>query len=146
MNATSNVRAPLHLWIVGGLSALWNAFGCFDYLMTQTRNAAYLAQLTAEQRAYYDAMPAWVDGAWAFGVWGALAGSLLLVLRSRWAVTAFALSLAGLAAATLYSRLLSTAPPGMDAAAMLIMNLVIWAAAIGFLLYAMAMRRRGVLR
>jgi len=40
-----NVRTPLHLWIVAALATVWNAFGAFDYLMTQTRNEAYLAVL-----------------------------------------------------------------------------------------------------
>jgi hypothetical protein len=39
---------------------------------------------------------------WALGVWGALAGSMLLLLRSRRAVTAFAASLVGLAVSTGY--------------------------------------------
>jgi hypothetical protein len=40
-------------------------------------------------------MPAWMTGVWAIGVWGALAGSVLLLLRSKWAVHVFAASLAG---------------------------------------------------
>ena len=139
-------RAPAHLWIVGGVSTLWNAFGCYDYVMTTTRNAAYLAMFTPEQRAYFDAFPSWVVATWAFGVWGALAGSLLLLARSRHAVTAFAVSLAGLAISTFYSYVLSSPPPGMDTPAMIALNVAIWAAAIGLLAYAIAMRKRGVLR
>ena len=32
-----NARAPMHLWIVGVLSLLWNAMGVFDYLATKLR-------------------------------------------------------------------------------------------------------------
>lgn len=144
MNDTT--RTPLHLWIVGVLALLWNAFGCFDYVMTQTNNAEYLAQFTDEQRAYFETFPVWIEAAWAFGVWGALLGSLLLLLRSRWAVTAFALSLLGLALATLYQYALASPPPGMNTPGMMIMQLVIWAGAIFFLFYASRMRRAGVLR
>src|SRR5687768_11459272 len=83
------VRTPLHLWIVGVIALLWNAFGCLDYILTQTNNADYLAQFTNEQRAYMESFPMWNEAAWAVGVWAALLGSLLLLLRSRWAVTAF---------------------------------------------------------
>ena len=31
-------RTPVHLWIVAILATIWNAFGCFDYLMTHPRN------------------------------------------------------------------------------------------------------------
>jgi hypothetical protein len=139
-------KTPMHLWIVGALAAIWNAFGCFDYLMTQTRNARYLANFTDPQRIYFDSFPVWMEAAWAFGVWGGMLGSLLLLARSRYAVAAFAVSLAGLAVSTLYQYVLNTPPPEMTSGAMMAMNLVIWAVAIGLLVYATRMRRRGVLR
>ena len=142
----SSVRTPLHLWIVGVLATVWNAFGAFDYLMTQTRNEAYLANFTDPQRAYFDSFPIWMEATWALGVWGGLLGALLLLARSRHAVTAFAVSLAGLAVSTLYQYVLSTPLPEMMSGAMLGMNIAIWAVAIGLLWYAMRMKRAGVLR
>jgi hypothetical protein len=140
------VETPVHLWIVGALATVWNAFGAFDYLMTQTRNTAYLAHFTDPQRVYFDSFPMWMEATWALGVWGGLAGALLLLVRSRHAVTAFCVSLAGLAVSTVYQYVLSAAPPEMMAGAMVAMNLAIWAVAIGLLVYAMQMRRSGVLR
>ena len=139
-------RTPVHLWIVAILATIWNAFGCFDYLMTQTRNAKYLANFTDPQRVYFESFPVWMEAMWALGVWGGLAGSLLLLARSRYAVAAFALSLAGLAASTVYQYVLNSPPEEMMSGAMMAMNVVIWAIAIGLLVYAMRMRRRGVLR
>ena len=139
-------RTPMHLWIVGALATLWNAFGCFDYLMTQTRNEQYLAHFTDPQRVYFESFPIWVEVAWALGVWGGLAGSLLLLARSRHAVLAFGLSLAGLAVNTGY-QLTAPMPSGhMDSTAQLAFHAAIWAVAIALLVYAMRMRRRGVLR
>jgi hypothetical protein len=139
-------KTPVHLWIVAVLATIWNAFGAFDYLMTQTRNEHYLANFTDPQRIYFESFPIWMEAAWAFGVWGGLLGSLLLLMRSRHAVTAFAISLAGLAISTVYQYVLATPPPEMTSGAMMAMNLVIWAVAIGLLVYAMRMRARGVLR
>lgn len=139
-------RRPVHLWIVGALATLWNAFGCFDYLMTQTRNEQYLAGFTDPQRVYFESFPVWMEAVWAFGVWGGLAGSLLLLARSRHAVTAFAVSLAGLAVSTVYQYVLASPPEDMMTGGMLAMNLLIWAVAIALLVYALRMRRRGVLR
>jgi hypothetical protein len=139
-------RTPAHLWVVAILAVLWNAFGGFDYLMTQTHNEKYLAGFTDPQRVYLDSFPLWMEAAWAFGVWGGVAGSLLLLARSRYAVAAFAVSLAGLAVSTVYQNVLSSPPAEMTGGAMLAMNLVIWAVAIGLLVYAMRMRRKGVLR
>lgn len=141
-----SARTPLHLWIVGGVATLWNAFGAFDYLMTQTRNEAYLAHFTDPQRAYFDSFPLWMEATWALGVWGGLLGSLLLLARSRHAVAAFAVSLFGLAVSTFYQYVLNSPAEDMKTLAMIAMNLAIWAVAIGLLVYAMRMRRGGVLR
>ncbi len=138
-------KTRVHLWIVGGVSALWNAFGAFNYWVTQTRNPAFMAQLTPEQRAFLENAPVWVDASWAFGVWGALAGSLLLLARSRHAVPAFAVSLAGLAVNTLSQLGLSETSPHLDTAGQIALHIVIWAVAIGLLVYAYRMRARGVL-
>ena len=141
-----NGRTPVHLWIVGLLAVLWNGFGCFDYLMTQTANADYLAMFSEEARAYFESYPAWMEGAWAVGVWGGLIGSLLLLARSRWAVVAFGLSLLGLAAGTTYQYVLSSPPAEMSTPGMIAMNVAIWVVCIGLFVYAREMRRKGVLR
>ena len=142
----ASARAPVHLWIVGVLAALWNAMGATDYTMTQTRNAAWMAQMTPEQIAWIEQAPMITHASWAFGVWGGLAGSLLLLARSRHAVTAFILSLAGLAVNTGY-QMMAPMPSGhMDTAAMIVFHAAIWAVAIGLLVYAIRMRARGVLR
>ena len=93
-------KAPLHLWLVGLGSLAWNAFGAVDYTMTRTRNLGYLEKAmpgTAPQSvlAYIDSFPLWVQVGWGLGVWGAILGSILLLVRSRRAVEAFALSLIG---------------------------------------------------
>jgi hypothetical protein len=144
MNETA--RTPLHFWIVAVLATVWNAFGAFDYIMTQTRNEAYLAGFTDPQRAYFESFPMWMEATWAFGVWGGFLGAILLLMRSRHAVTAFAVSLAGLAASTVYQYVLNTPPTEMTTGVMMAMNIVIWAIAIGLLWYAMRMRKAGVLR
>lgn len=139
-------RTPLHLWIVGVIATLWNGLGAFDYLMTQTRNEAYLANFTDPQRVYFESFPIYMEAAWAFGVWGGVAGSLLLLARSRWAEIAFGVSLAGLAASTVYQYVLTSPPDEMKSGAMIAMNVAIWVVCIGLFVYAREMRSKGVLR
>ena len=138
---------PRHLWVVGIVSLLWNCFGALDYTMTETHNAAYLAKVPAEVMAYVTSVPAWFVAFWAIGVWGAVVGSLMLLLRNRLAVPVFAASLLGLAVTQLYQRVIDPAPAAMGGGgAMVAVEVLIWAIAIGLLVYAMAMTRRGVLR
>ncbi len=130
-------KLPVHFWVVSGLSLVWNAFGAMDYVLTQSGNAAYLANFTPEQRAHFDSFPTWMEAAWAIGVWGAVAGSLLLLLRNRHAVTAFALSLAGLAISTIWQIAFSATPlASLFTAANWVMFAVIWIAAAALLYYA----------
>jgi hypothetical protein len=138
-------RTPLQLWIVGVVSLAWNAMGAVDYVMTQTHNAAWLAAATPEQRAYFDHFPALMVAFWALGVWGALVGSVLLLARSRFAVTAFAVSLLGLAATSIYQWLIAP-PPGGRSAGEIAFTLALWAVAIALFVFARRMQTKGVLR
>jgi Zn-dependent protease with chaperone function len=79
---------------------------------------------------------------WAIGVWGSVAGSILLLLRMRWAFHAFVLSLLGAVGSVLYTAL----SPGASGATGLVMPLVIVAACLFFIWYASLMTKRGVLR
>jgi hypothetical protein len=138
--------APAHLWIVGILALLWNGFGCYDYLMSVTANAAYLAKLPADAVAYQQALPAFVTAFWALGVWGGLAGALLLLMRSRYAVWAFALSLIGAVCGLGYQMFMTTRPASMTAGAGAIIPWVIIAIAAFQLWYSRSLERKGALR
>jgi len=136
--------APWHLWLLGVVSLLWNAFGCYDYVMTNLRDAEYLAQFPPEMMLVIDSFPVWVTVAWAFGVWGALAGSILLLLRSRWAFNAFAVSLLGLAASSAYQWTLDM-PESMTGGINMLMQVIIWIVAVLLLVYSARMRAARVL-
>lgn len=135
---------PRHLWIVGVVAVLWNAMGAFDYLATQMEWSFYMDQFTEAQLDYFYGFPAWAVAGWAVAVWSALAGSVGLLLRRRWAVGAFALSLIGMAVSTLYSFVLSDGAAVMGTGGV-IFSVVIAAVAIILLLYARRMAARGVL-
>jgi len=139
----------MHLWIVGAVSLLWNAFGGYDYLMTRQRNREYLSQMGINPDtilAYIDAFPIWAQIAWGLGVWGAVAGSVLLLLRSRWAVLAFGLSLIGALVSFAYQFAGPPAPEGMGEGAMAWVPLMIVAIAAALFFYARSQQLRGVLR
>jgi hypothetical protein len=144
MNQTT-VKTPVHLWIVGILSLLWNAFGAFDYVATQYRLDFYMSNFTPEQLDYFYSFPAWMKAAWAVGVWGSLLGSIFLLLRKSWAVWLFGASILGLAVSTVYNFVLSNGIEMMGEEAV-IMTAVIWVIALLLFFYASAMAKRGVLR
>lgn len=136
--------APRSFWIVAVLSLLWNLFGCYDYLMSKLSPASYFAAngMNAESAAYMASLPVWLTAFWALGVWGSLAGSLLLLARSRLAVPAFALSLVGLAVSQLTQEFWLH-PPQAGPIGLILM---VWSALVFFLIYARSMAAKGVLR
>jgi hypothetical protein len=145
-------RAPMHLWIIGGLGTLWNGFGAYDYWMTRTRNTDYLAGMMPDvdpqaTLAWVDSFPVWAQFGWGLGVWMGLLGSILLLVRHRFAVHTLALSALGAVLGLGYQ--IVAAPPlaGMEGDMMMtVMPFVIIAVAIGLLLYARALASKGVLR
>jgi hypothetical protein len=102
-----------------------------------------MAQFTAEQQAWLDSYPMWMDAVWAIGVWGGVLGAILLLLRMKWAVWAFVASVIALAVTVVYGQ----TSGGSD----IMGSGVVFSTVIAFIgvfltLYAVRMMKRGVLR
>jgi len=151
MQQAVGARTPAHLWVVGILATLWNAFGCFDYLMTRMRNTDYLASAMPgvdpnAMLAWVDAFPLYAQIGWGLGVWGGLLGGVLLLMRSRWAMWALGVSLLGAVVGLGYQIALAPPLPGAEGFMVTGMPYVIIAVAAAFFVYARAMVAKGVLR
>ena len=146
-------RTPIHLWVIGIVSLLWNlGGGGSDHIMTVTGNEAYLQaaantvglELSVVQE-YFAAFPMWMHIFWAIGVWGAVAGSILLLLRNRFAAHAFIASLIGIAASSYYQ--FSTPFPGqVDSIIPTIMAVLVPLITLALIFYARRQTSAGVLR
>ena len=145
MATTADARVPAHLWIIGILSLLWNAFGCYDYVMTETGNQAYLSQFPPEMMTYVDSLPAWTTATWALGVWGGLIGAILLLMRNRYAVWAYAVSLFGAVVGLGYQMFMTEVPAVMSEGFMGVMPWVIIAVAAFQAWYSLQQDKKGVL-
>ena len=148
---TTGARAPISLWIVGIAATLWNGLGCYDYLMTRLRNEDWVTTMMpgadpAAVFAWVDGFPIYAQIAWPLGVWGGLAGSILLLIRSRFAVPAFLLSLVGAVVGMAYQLLVAPPMPGPDNTMNKVMPFIIIAIAAFLAWFATAMRKKGVLR
>ncbi|WP_417232664.1 hypothetical protein [Brevundimonas sp.] len=143
---TEAKKVPWHLWVVGVIALLWNAYGGYDYYMTMTQGEAYMTAsgLSPEMIAYYGGMPSWMAAVWAVGVWGGVAAAVLLLLRMNWAVYAFFVSLAAFLVSVVYTYGLSDGASVVGQQGM-IMSAVIGVAALFFLWYALRMQKRHVL-
>jgi len=151
MAAKAERQTPVHLWIVGILALLWNAIGAFDYLMTRRRDTGYLQSMMPNVDpntvlAWIDGFPIWAQIGWGLGVWMGLLGSVLLLVRSRWAVWTFALSLIGIILGIGYQLVASSPPPGSAEGMAALMPYVVIAIGLFLLWYSWSMEKKGVLR
>ncbi len=130
---------PGHFWAVAAVGFLWNSFGALDYTMTKLGVAGWVANINPAIVATIAAAPIWATAAWALGVWGSFAGAVLMILRSRLAVAAYAVSLLGalVSFGWQYSVGIVSTP---------VLPAVIVLAVIFFWWYAARMREQGVLR
>jgi hypothetical protein len=90
----NTLPVPGWFWAVAVVALLWAVAGCYAYLSQVSMEVADMQALPAAQRDIWMAMPAWVTGAYAAAVWVGLTGAVGLLLRRRWARTAYIVSLA----------------------------------------------------
>jgi hypothetical protein len=151
MATTAQGRTPVHLWIVGILALIWNGIGCYDYVMTRMRDTHNFESMMPgtdpnEVLAYIDSFPVWAQSGWAFGVWGGLIGAILLLMRSRYAVWAFVLSLIGAVLGLGYQIANPGGPAAMHEGAGAVMPYIIIAIAAFLAWYSWNAQKKGVLR
>ncbi|HEX8839289.1 MAG TPA: hypothetical protein VF750_02330 [Sphingomicrobium sp.] len=150
MATALKTRTPVHLWIVGALALLWNCFGAFDYLMTRTHNMDYIAKSMPgtdpnTTLAWVESMPMFAQFGWGLGVWAGVLGSVLLLIRSRYAVWSFAASLVGIVLSIGYQLVGAPPLPGAESGINHVMPYAIIIVGAALLAYSQAMAKRDVL-
>lgn len=84
MDAHDHSPRPLAGWYMPAAiaSLLFMGLGCVNYLMHVLSDPA---GMTVEQRTVYEALPSWVTAAEAVAVWVGFAGTVMLVMKKKWA-------------------------------------------------------------
>jgi hypothetical protein len=151
MQQAVSARTPAHLWIVGILSLLWNCFGGYDYTMSNMRNVDYIGKAMPgvdphAALAWMDSFPIYAKIGWALGVWGGLLGAILLLMRSRYAVWAYAASMLGIVLSIGWQIAAAPKLAGAEGGMYDIMPYGIIAIGLFLLWYSWTMEKKGVLR
>jgi hypothetical protein len=118
--------------------------GAFDYLATQLELDFYMSRFNAEQLEYFYSFPKLVTACWAFAVWGAVAGTIGLLLRRKWAFWAFFVACAGMVFTTIYNYGMTNGAELMGSAGV-VFSVIIWIIALFLLWYSWAQAKKGVL-
>jgi hypothetical protein len=86
-------KPPSWYYVVVGVLTLWALIGCYTYLDQVMMSAADLAKLPPAQRDMMAALPTWITAMYAIAVWSALAGAICLLLRMKFARSAYIVSM-----------------------------------------------------
>ena len=74
---------PAWYWVVAVLALLWEATGCYFYVVQVSLDGTDLAALPPLQAAAFAAMKPWQWAMFAIAVWSGLAGAIGLLIRNR---------------------------------------------------------------
>ena len=136
------VSRPWHLWTVAILTLLWNGSGAVTILLAQ---AGKLTGISADEAAYYAAQPFWLVLSTNIATLAPVAAGIALLLRNQVAVWLFGVSLTLILANNVY-ELATGVSRSLANQGALIVTCIIVVIAILQLVYANAMKKRGILR
>ena len=85
---------PASFRVVSILALLWNLLGVAMFFLQTGMTAEDIAALPEAQRVVYEAMPPWLAVFYGLSVFAGALGAFGLLLRRRWAMPLFAVSLA----------------------------------------------------
>jgi hypothetical protein len=90
------MNTPTWFKVVAVLALLWNLLGCLAFFSDLRLSPEDLAKLPEAQQALYAMRPGWAVAATAIAVFGGVLGAVGLLVRRKWALPVFALSLLGI--------------------------------------------------
>jgi hypothetical protein len=89
----SSTKLPIWYWLVAIFFLLWNLMGVGSFLGQVFMTDEALKALSPAEQELYRAYPFWTYVLFAIAVTGGTLGSIGLLLRKKWAKTAFVVSL-----------------------------------------------------
>ena len=142
MNAATATSHPTSFKVIAILALLWNLLGVAMFYLQVSMTPEAIAALPAPQREVYEATPSWLNLAFAISVFGGVLGAVGLLLRKRWAVPCFLVSLLALVVQIVSAYVVTPAWAAYGAAG-LAMPVVLLAIALFLLWYARKAERNG---
>ena len=134
-------KAPWHLWVVGVLSLLWNASGAWVFVQAQT---GATMDMDATEIAYYAEQPVWAVVLTDITFAAAILAAIALLLRSRWSPTLYLVSIVTILASAAGDIVRGSALL-LQSQDWLVLAVVTTGLAVLQWVYALTMRKRGVL-
>lgn len=139
------VQIPRSFWIISSLALVWNLIGVVRYVMQVRITEEMVRTLPEAERVFYTDLPIWATSAFAVAVTAGAIGSVLLLLRSIWAVPLFLISLVGVLVQMYHAFAIARAMLVLGPASAIVPTLIITIGA-GLIWYARYAKDNGWLR
>lgn len=92
MNNVAN-KTPVTFWIISIIGLLWNGFGIVNWFRQTFMLDAVLEDLPAEQHVLFENVPLWLTIIFAIAVVTGTLGCIGLLMKKKWCVPVFLISL-----------------------------------------------------
>jgi hypothetical protein len=136
---------PIWFWVISIIALLWYLMDTSAFFMRVFMTDETLLAMPEHQRLHFQNIPLWVNIVFAFEVFGGTLGCIGLLLRKKWALPLFIVSIVGVLSQTTYIYFLSDSitTVGMTAVVMPLVAILI---GIGLITLAKSSKSKGWLR
>ena len=147
-NATEGLHKtslPVWFWVISIIALLWFLMDTSAFFMRVLMTEDGISAMPEDQQHLYRNMPLWVNFVFASEVFGGALGCVGLLLRKKWALPLFAVSILGVLSQTFHVYFLSDAISTMGAPAV-VMPLLAILIGIGMIVLTKSAISKGWLR
>ena len=143
--SSEKASPPVRFWIVSVIALLWYLMDMSAFFMRVLMTDDVIKAMPENPQHLYRDMPFWVNAVFAGEVFGGAIGCVGLLLRKKWALTLFVVSILGVLSQTFHVYFLSDAISTMGAPAV-VMPLVAVVIGMGMISFAKSAISKGTLR
>ncbi len=143
--SSHKMESPAWFRVIAVVALLWFLMDITAFFMRVLMTEESINAMPANQQHLYRNMPVWVNIVFAGEVFGGALGSVALLLRKKWALPLFAVSILGVLSQTLHIWVRSDAISVMGAPAV-VMPLVAILIGVGMIVLTKSAIARGWLR
>jgi len=140
---TTSTKPSTSFWIISILALIWNIMGVVAYLGQAYITDEALALLPEADQAYYNNVPAWVTAAFAIAVFSGFIGTVVLLMKKKFATSLFIVSFLAVITQSIYNLFIQNYADVTGVK--MIMPLVIIVIALFLVWYSKNETKKGVL-
>ncbi len=145
MEGSDKTSPPVWFWVISIVALLWYLMDISAFFMRVFMTDDAIKAMPENQQHFFQNIPLWVNIVFACEVFGGTLGSAALLLRKKWALLVFVVSILGVLSQTSHIWFLTDAVSAMGAPAV-VMPLLAILIGIGMIVLAKSAISKGWLR